>query len=248
MRLKTADEIELMREAGRVLARVMRTVSEAIEPGRTTILQLDTLADELITGAGCIPSFKGYKGFPNAACISRNDVVVHGIPTEEVLVEGDIVSLDFGVIREGWHADSAWTFPVGQISDDARRLLSVTKECLMQGIAKARVGNRVGDISATVQKYAESNGYGVVRDLVGHGIGVELHEPPSVPNFGRAKTGPVLREGVTMCIEPMINQGTHKVRFESDGWTVRTADGRLSAHFEHTIAVTSSGPVILTQE
>lgn len=247
IRLKSDQEIALMREAGRILARTMRLTAEAIEPGKT-LAELDRLADGLIREKDGIPSFLNYKGFPNSACIAVNEVVVHGIPTERVLMEGDIVTLDFGVIYKGWHADSAWTFPVGEISDRAQRLMNVTRESLYQGIAKARVGNRVGEISSIVQKYVESNGYGIVRDLVGHGIGQSLHEEPSVPNFGRPKDGPVLRAGMTMCIEPMVNEGTWKVKTLPDEWTVVTADGKLSAHYEHTVAVTADGPKILTVE
>ncbi|MCB8931882.1 MAG: type I methionyl aminopeptidase [Fimbriimonadaceae bacterium] len=246
--LKKQSEIEKMRAAGRVVARTQRVVSEAIVAGSSTPQQLDELAERLIREAGGIPSFKGYRGFPNAACISVNDVVVHGIPDATPLQEGDIVGLDFGVILDGWHADGAWTYAVGAISQDAQRLLNVSQEALFQGIAKARVGARVGDISAAVQKYVESNGYAVVRDLVGHGIGRSLHEEPSVPNFGRAGKGPVLREGTTICIEPMVNAGTWRVTTMPDGWTMKSADGSLSAHFEHTVAITRNGPEILTLE
>ncbi len=237
-----------MRQGGRILALVMREVSSAIVPGKTNLLELDRLAGRLIEEAGATPSFLNYKGFPNNICISVNEVVVHGIPSDRILQEGDIVGLDFGVYYKGYHTDSAWTFPVGTISEEAQRLLNVTRESLMQGIAKARVGAKVGDIAYTVQSYCEKNGYGVVRDLVGHGIGKSLHEEPSVPNFGRKGTGELLRAGTTMCIEPMINQGTYKVDTLSDGWTIVTADGKLSAHFEHTVAVTPSGPEILTRE
>lgn len=246
--LKKESEIAKMKESGKVLARTMRLTAEAIIPGKTTLLELDALADRLIREKGGIPSFLNYRGFPNSACISVNDRVVHGIPDQTVLQNGDIVSLDFGVILDGWHSDSAWTFPVGPISEEAQRLLNVTRESLFQGIAKAKVGNMTGDISNTVQRYVESNGYGVVRDLVGHGIGRSLHEEPSVPNFGRAKSGDKIRAGMTFCIEPMVNQGTYKVNTLKDGWTVVTADGKLSAHFEHTVAVTKDGPVILTLE
>lgn len=246
--LKKSSEIAMMREAGRVVASTQRRCSEAIVPGKTSPLDLDALAERLITEAGGIPSFKGYRGFPNSACISVNDMVVHGIPTAEPLVEGDIVGLDFGVILEGWHADGAWTYPVGSISADAQRLLNVTRESLFQGIAKARVGNRVGDISGAVQKYVEQHGYGIVRDLVGHGIGRALHEEPSVPNFGKAGKGPVLREGTTLCVEPMVNAGTWRVVTMPDEWTLKSEDGSLSAHFEHTIAVTRDGPELLTVE
>lgn len=246
--LKKSSEIALMREAGRVVASTQRRVSESIVPGKTSPLELDALAERLIAEAGGIPSFKGYRGFPNAACISVNDVVVHGIPTAEPLMEGDIVGLDFGVILDGWHADGAWTYPVGTITADAQRLLNVTRESLFQGIAKARMGNHIGDISAAVQKYVEQHGYGIVRDLVGHGIGRSLHEEPSVPNFGRAGKGPVLREGTTMCVEPMVNAGTWRVVTMPDEWTLKAADGSLSAHFEHMIAVTRDGPELLTVE
>lgn len=237
-----------MRDAGRVLAGVMRRVSESIVPGKTTLLDLDSLAERLITEANGVPSFKGYRGFPGSVCISVNEVVVHGIPDERVLQEGDIVGLDFGVILDGWHADSAQTVPVGTISQSAQRLLNVTRESLYQGIGKARMGNRIGDVSAAVQRYVEHNGYSVVRDLVGHGIGRDLHEEPSVPNFGRAGKGPMLREGMTICIEPMVNEGGYKVRTLEDQWTTVTADGKLSAHFEHAVAITPGGPEILTVE
>ncbi len=247
--IKTEAEIEKMRASGRVLAKVLRVLGESIVPGKTSPKDLDHLAETLIKEAGGTPSFLNYRGFPASACISVNDTVVHGIPTNEPLQEGDIVSLDLGVNLNGWHSDSAWTFPVGVISNEAQRLLNVTRESLFQGIAKARPGARIGDIGATVQKYVESNGYGVVRDLVGHGIGQSLHEEPhSIPNFGIAGKGAVLREGMTICIEPMVNAGTWKVKILKDGWTVKSADQSLSAHFEHTIAITKSGPRILTTE
>ena len=246
--LKKESEIAKMRESGRIVAKTMRIVSEAIDPGKTTLLELDAIANRVITESGGIPSFLGYRGFPASACIGVNEVVVHGIPDETVIQDGDIVKLDFGVILDGWHADSAWTFAIGTVPENTKRLLNVTQESLVHGIAKARPGNRVGEISHTVQKYVESNGYGIVRDLVGHGIGRNLHEEPSIPNFGKPKSGPVLKAGMTFCIEPMVNEGTWKVNTLDDGWTVVTADGKLSAHFEHTVAVTQSGPVILTSE
>ncbi len=246
--LKKESEIAKMREAGRVLARTMRVASESIVPGKTTLLEIDHLAERLITEANCVASFKGYRGYPAATCLSVNEVVIHGIPDSRVLQEGDIVDLDFGVIFEGWHADGAWTYGVGTVSERAQRLMNVTKESLYQGIAKARVGNKVGDIGATIQRYVEKSGYSIVRDLVGHGIGQSLHEEPSVPNFGKPGKGDLLRPGTTMCIEPMVNEGTHKVRTLDDGWTVVTADGKLSAHYEHTVAVTDAGPEILTLE
>ncbi len=246
---KSKSEIAKMREAGRVVARSLRIMSEAIVPGKTSPADLDTIAARIVAEAGGVPSFLNYRGFPANACISVNDTVVHGIPTTVPLEEGDIVSLDMGVILDGWHADGAWTYPVGTISKEAQKLLNVTKESLYQGIAKARVGARIGDISSTVQRYCEQHGYGVVRDLVGHGIGRNLHEEPhSVPNYGKAGRGEVIREGLTICIEPMINQGTYKVVTLPDKWTLKTGDNKLSAHFEHTIAVTKDGPEILTQE
>lgn len=246
--LKRPEEIEKMRAAGKVVAQALKAMNEAIVPGKTTMLELDAIAAKIIEDAGGSPSFLGYKGYPAATCISINEVVVHGIPSERVLQEGDIVGLDLGVCLDGWIGDSAWTFPVGEISPDAQRLLNVTRESLYQGIAKAKIGNRIGDISHAVQKYVESHGYGVVRDLVGHGIGRSMHEEPSVPNFGKPGTGPVLREGMTICIEPMVSQGTWKVKTLPDQWTMVTADGKLAAHFEHMVAITRSGPDILTLE
>jgi methionyl aminopeptidase len=247
--LKSKQDIEKMRASGRVVARALRTMSEAIVPGKTTPLELDAIAARVVEEAGGVCSFLNYRGFPKHACISPNEVVVHGIPSDVPLVEGDIISLDMGVVMDGWHADGAWTYPVGEISTEAQRLLNVTRESLYQGISKAKVGGRIGDIAAAVQKYVEQNGYSVVRDLVGHGIGRNLHEEPhSVPNFGKAGKGEILRDGMTICIEPMVNQGTFKVRTLEDKWTLVTADGQLSAHFEHTVAITKSGPDILTLE
>jgi methionyl aminopeptidase len=247
--LKKPHEIERMRASGRVVARALRAMSEAIVPGKTSPKDLDSIAKRIIDEAGGTPSFLGYRGFPASACISVNEVVVHGIPTEVPLQEGDIVGLDLGVLLEGWHADSAWTYGVGTITPEAQRLLNVTRESLYQGIAKARVGNRIGDIAHAVQKYVEGSGYSVVRDLVGHGIGRKLHEEPhSVPNFGKPGKGESLGEGMTICIEPMVNQGTWRVKTLEDGWTLVTEDGKLAAHFEHTVAITRDGPEILTLE
>lgn len=246
---KNKSEIAKMRESGRIVARTLRLCSEAIVPGKTTPRDLDALAKRLIEESGGVPSFLDYRGYPASTCISVNEVVIHGIPNDHPLLEGDIVDLDFGVVKDGWHADGAWTYAVGAISAEAQRLLNVTRESLYQGIGKARIGNRIGDISNAVQKYVESNGYSVVRDLVGHGIGRKLHEEPSsVPNFGRAGKGELIKEGLTICIEPMVNQGRYEVRTLDDKWTVVTADGKLSAHFEHTIAVTKDGVEILTAE
>ncbi len=247
--LKNASEIAKMKVSGRIVASTLRRCSEAIIPGKTTPKDLDALADRLIREAGGIPSFLGYRDYPASTCISVNEVVVHGIPTAIALQEGDIISLDFGVIVDGWHADGAWTYPVGSISTEAQRLLNVTRESLFQGISKARIGNRISDIGHAVQKYVEGNGYSVVRELVGHGIGRSLHEEPSnVANFGKPGKGEIMKEGLTICIEPMINMGTYKVDFLDDKWTVVTQDRKLSAHFEHTIAVTKAGAEILTSE
>jgi len=249
MPLKTRADIAKMKESGRIVARTLRLVSGTIVPGKTTPKELDALADRLIREEGGVPSFLGYRGYPAATCISVNEVVVHGIPTDVPLQEGDIISLDFGVVKNGWHADGAWTYPVGTVSKEAQRLMNVTRESLYQGIGKARAGNRVGDIGHAVQKYVEANGYSVVRELVGHGIGQNLHEDPSsVPMFGRPGKGELLRDGHCICIEPMVNAGTHRVNFLDDKWTVVTADGKLAAHFEHTIAITKDGPEILTTE
>jgi methionyl aminopeptidase len=245
--LKSRPEIEAMREAGRIVARTLRLVSAEIQPGITP-RQLDSLAHNLITEAGGEPSFLGYRDYPAATCIAVNEVVVHGIPDDRPLEEGDICTLDFGVFLNGFHADSAWTYPVGQITEAAQRLLNVTKESLYQGLAQAKAGKRIGDIANAVQKYVERNGYSIVRDLVGHGIGRSIHEEPSVPNFGKPGSGPLLKEGTTMCVEPMVNMGTWKVKQLKDGWTIVTADKKLSAHFEHTIAVTRDGADILTAE
>lgn len=247
--LKSRDEIEKMRASGRIVARTLRLMSEAIVPGKTTPADLDALAGRLVAESGGIPSFLNYRGFPANACISVNQGVVHGIPNKVPLQGGDIVSLDMGVILNGWHADGAWTYAVGTIDAEAQRLLNVTRESLYQGIAKARVSNRIGDISHAVQKYVEGSGYSVVRDLVGHGIGRKLHEEPSsIPNFGPPHKGEFLRDGMTICIEPMVNQGTYRVETLPDKWTLVTADGKLSAHFEHTVAITKQGTEILTTE
>ena len=246
--LKKTSEIAKMREAGRIVARAIRIMSEAIEPGKTTPRDLDKIAQQVVAEAGGTCAFYKYRDYPAHTCISVNEVVIHGIPNDKVLREGDVIDLDLGVTLDGWTADGAWTYPVGNVSSQAQRLLNVTQESLFQGIAKAKVGNRIGDIAAAVQKYVESNGYSVVRDLVGHGIGKTVHEEPSVPNFGKAGKGELLKEGLTICIEPMVNVGTFKVRTLPDKWTVVTADGKLSAHFEHTVALTKDGPEILTVE
>jgi methionyl aminopeptidase len=247
---KSSVEIEIMREAGRIVAKVLAAVQEAAAPGVSTA-QLDRLAEEIIEAAGASPSFKGYYGYPASICVEPDDVVVHGIPSEtEILSEGQIVGVDVGAIFHGYQADAAVTFGIGRISAAKQRLMDVTVESLAAGIAAARAGNQLRDVSAAVQARAESAGYGVVRDLVGHGIGRSMHEAPQVPNFVEegqfVEYDLTLRTGHCLAIEPMINQGDWRVRQGSDGWTIRTADGLPTAHFEHTVAVTKDEPLILT--
>ncbi len=244
--IKTAREIRQMQDACKLSARALRLAGEAIEPGVST-LEIDTLVRKYIEEQGATPSFLGYGGFPASACISVNNVVIHGIPSKKtILKEGDIVSVDVGAFLNGYHGDNAYTFACGDITKEARALLDATKESLYEGIKKAVVGNRVGDISAAVQEYTEARSYSVVRDFVGHGVGAKLHEEPSVPNFGTPHRGARLIPGMTLAIEPMINMGSYDVEVLDDEWTVVTVDGSLSAHFEHTIAVTPDGPMILT--
>lgn len=244
--LKTAKELKLMRAAGRISQRALRLAGEAVEPGVTT-KEIDTIVRKYIEGQGATPSFLGYGGFPASACISVNNVVIHGIPSEKrVLRQGDIVSIDIGACFEGFHGDNAWTFACGDISDEAQRLLKTTEEALFKGIGAAVAGARIGDIGYAVQKYVELRSYSVVRDFVGHGVGAKLHEDPSVPNYGAPGKGARLRPGMAIAIEPMVNMGSHKVKVLRDKWTTVTVDGKLSAHFEHTLAITPDGPVILT--
>ncbi|MBV8725949.1 MAG: type I methionyl aminopeptidase [Candidatus Eremiobacteraeota bacterium] len=243
--LKSAREIEAMRRSGRVTAAVLTHLMQSVRPGRTTG-ELDRLAEQGILAAGGVPTFKGYNGFPGSICSSVNNEVVHGIPGSRALREGDLLSIDIGTTLDGYVSDSAVTVPVGKISRNAQRLLDVTHECLAIGIAQMQRGKRLGDIGAAVQRHAESHGYGVVRELVGHGVGRAMHEEPQVPNYGDAGTGIELRTGLVLAVEPMITEGSRKVRMLKDGWTVVTADGKLAAHFEHTIAVTENGPQILT--
>lgn len=243
--LKTEEEVEVMRRAGRVVAEVLDMVEETIEPGMTTG-RLDMLIEDFIRSRGAIPGFKNYQGFPASACISINDEVVHGIPGKRVIMEGDIVSVDVGSIVDGFYGDSARTYAIGEVSEEKLRLLENTQKSLVAGIDKARKGNKLGEISAAVQAVAEAEGYGVVRQLVGHGIGRNMHEEPQVPNFGSPNDGPVLKIGMVLAIEPMINLGTYQVKTLPDGWTIVTADGKASAHYEHTIAITDDEPDILT--
>ena len=239
-----------MREAGRVVARAKKKIAEAIGPGVTT-LELDRVAEEEIRRNGATPSFKGYAAdgqvpFPASICASLNEEIVHGIPSGRVLTEGDILSIDVGAIIDGFHGDSAFTVGVGKITEEAKRLIKVTRESLSMGIAQAKIGARVGDISAAVQRYAEDRHYGVVREYVGHGIGRSMHEEPQIPNYGDPGRGVLLRNGMAVAIEPMLNIGTWKTIQQNDGWTVVTADGSLSAHFEDTLAITKDGPEVLT--
>ena len=242
---KTKEEIELIRESSLLVGKTIAEVAKSIKPGVTT-LQLDSIAEQFIKDHNAMPSFLGYSGFPNSLCISVNDVVVHGIPSKYVIKEGDIISVDCGVFKNGFHGDSAYSFAVGEVGEDKRNLLSVTLESLLKGIEKVKVGNRIGDVSFAVQQHAEINGYGVVRELVGHGLGKDLHEKPEVPNFGKQGRGQKILEGLVIAIEPMINMGTKNVVHENDGWTIRTQDRKVSAHFEHTVAVTSSGVDVLS--
>ena len=249
--IKSSRELDLMREAGRIIAEAKLAVKNALAPGVTS-LEMDALAEEIIKKRGAIPSFKGYQPaphmppFPALICFSFNEEIVHGIPSERKMREGDIVSVDFGAIVEGYHGDSAFTAGVGSISDTAQRLIDVTSDSLDAGIKMALIGSRLTDISNSIQIYAESKGYSVVKEYVGHGIGRELHEEPQIPNYGSPGRGPLLREGMVLAIEPMLNVGSWKTKVMPDGWTIVTIDGELSAHSEHTVAITSDGPEVLT--
>lgn len=244
--IKNEREIEKMRAAGHVVALCHQRVEAAIAPGVTTA-DLDALVRDTVKEQGALASFLGYNGFRGNICASVNEEIVHGIPGSRGLRDGDIIAVDIGAILGGWHGDSAWTYPVGEISDDAKRLLADTEEALRAGLAAARAGNRLGDIGHAVEGYAGPRGYGIVRGYGGHGIGRRMHEEPHVPNYGERTYGPVLRKGMTLAIEPMLTLGTDKTRELDDGWTVVTADGALSAHFEHTVAITDDEPLVLTQ-
>lgn len=244
--IKNEREIEKMRAAGHVVALCHQRVEAAIAPGVTTA-DLDALVRDTVKEQGALASFLGYNGFRGNICASVNEEIVHGIPGSRGLRDGDIIAVDIGAILGGWHGDSAWTYPVGEISDDAKRLLADTEEALRAGLAAARAGNRLGEIGHAVEGYAGPRGYGIVRGYGGHGIGRRMHEEPHVPNYGERTYGPVLRKGMTLAIEPMLTLGTDKTRELDDGWTVVTADGALSAHFEHTVAITDDEPLILTQ-
>jgi methionyl aminopeptidase len=243
--IKSHNEIALMKKAGRIVGETLLLLEEEVKPGLTTA-DLDRMAEEFITKHGAKPSFKGLYGFPSTLCISVNEQVIHGFPGAYVLKEGDIVSIDCGAFLDGFHGDAARTFPVGNISVNAQKLIDITKESFFQGIKFAKEGNKLSDISYGIQSYVEAAGFSVVRDFVGHGIGRKVHEDPNVPNFGKSGKGPKLLEGMVLAIEPMINAGTHKVKTLKDGWTVVTADSSLSAHYENTVAILSDGPEILT--
>ena len=243
--LKTDEEIELLRAANQIVARTLAEVAKVIAPGVTT-LKLDTIAEEYIRSQGAVPVFKGYGGFPGTLCVSVNENVVHGIPSNYALREGDIVSVDCGAVKDGYNGDSTYTFCVGEVDEEVKRLLRTTKESLYIGIEHAVEGNRIGDIGHAIQEYCEKRGYGVVREMCGHGVGRKLHEDPDVPNYGRKGTGPLIKNGMVIAIEPMINMGSKNIVIERDGWTTRTKDRKPSAHYEHTIAIHHGKPDILS--
>ena len=234
--LKTNEQVEQMRDSALLVSKTLSEVAKILRPGITSLF-IDKMIGEFIHDHKAIPSFLNYQGYPYNSCISVNDVVVHGFPNKNEFKEGDIVSIDIGIILDSWHGDHAYTFAVGEPSDDVKQLLKITKESLYKGIEKAIVGNRIGDISYTIQQYTEAHGYGVVRELVGHGLGRNLHEDPQVPNYGKRGNGPKLKEGMVLAIEPMINLGRKEVYTEADGWTVRTKDGKPSVHFEHDVCI-----------
>lgn len=244
--LKSKQQIELMRESGKIVAETHEILRDAIKPGIST-LELDTIAENHIRKYNAIPSFKGYHGFKGSICASINEEVVHGIPGSKTLKEGDIISIDIGAYYKGYHADAAKTHAVGIISEEDRKLIEVTKESFYEGIKFAKLGCRLSDISHAVQTHVEKNNFSVVRDLVGHGVGTQLHEDPQIPNYGRPGKGPKLKEGMVLAIEPMVNYGTHYVNMLGDGWTIVTRDSKKSAHYEHTIAITEDEPFILTK-
>lgn len=245
--LKTPEQMERMRAAGAILAACHREIAKMIRPGVTT-WEIDQFVEEFLRERGATPEQKGYHGYEYATCASVNDVICHGFPKKEPLQNGDIVTIDMVVNLDGWLADSAWSYAVGTISPEARRLLEVTEAALYRGIEQAVPGNRIGDISHAIQTFAESQGYSVVRDFTGHGIGQSMHEEPYVPHFGPPGRGPRLKEGMVITIEPMLNVGTYHATIDEDGWTARTRDGKLSAQYEHTVAITADGPLILTKQ
>ena len=245
--LKSKREIELLKEAGHIVYLTHQYLRPYIKAGIKT-KELDSLAEKFIRSKGATPSFKGYEGFPSTLCISINDEVVHGFPGERVLQDGDIISIDIGACYKGYHGDSAWTYTVGSVSDDAKYLLEHTEKALYEGIKQAKVGNRIGDIGYAIEKYAKEHNLGVVKELVGHGVGTSVHEAPDVPNYGTKGTGPKIRDGMVIAIEPMLTLGSPDIYVEDNDWTIKTEDSSLSAHFEHTIAITNEGVIILTGE
>ncbi|MFD2725461.1 type I methionyl aminopeptidase [Hyunsoonleella rubra] len=245
IKVKTREEIELMRESALIVSKTLGEVAKAIQPGVTT-LQLDKIAEEFIRDHGAVPGFLGLYDFPNTLCMSPNSQVVHGIPNNDPLVDGDIISIDCGALKNGFYGDHAYTFPVGEIAPETEQLLKVTKESLYVGIREFKANNRVGDVGFAIQKYCESFGYGVVRELVGHGLGSEMHEDPEMPNYGKRGRGKKFVEGMVVAIEPMINMGTHRIRQHRDGWTITTLDGKPSAHFEHDVALIDGKPELLS--
>lgn len=242
---KTAEEVELIRQSAQLVSKTLGEVAKIVKPGVKTI-ELDRLAETFIRDNGGVPAFLNFHGFPYSLCISPNDQVVHGFPGEHMLTEGDLISVDCGVVLNGFYGDSAYTFAIGEVSDEVKSLMRVTQECLIKGVEKAVVGMRVGDIGYAVQHHAEAHGYGVVKELVGHGVGAKLHEKPEVPNYGKRGSGAKLEEGMVIAIEPMINAGKAGVKFWKDGWTVSTVDGKASAHYEHTVAVKKGVPDVLS--
>lgn len=245
IKIKTLEEIELMRESALVVSRTLGILAKEVKPGVTT-LQLDKIAEEYIRSQDAIPGFLGLYDFPNTLCMSPNEQVVHGFPNSTPLKEGDIISIDCGAIKNGFYGDHAYTFPVGEITPETQQLLDVTKESLYRGIREFKAGNRVGDVGYAIQNYCESFGYGVVRELVGHGLGRVMHEDPEMPNYGKRGRGKKFREGMVVAIEPMINAGTHRIKQHSDGWTITTRDKKMSAHFEHDVAIVNGKPELLS--
>ena len=245
IKIKSREEIELMRESALIVSKTLGEIAKVVKPGVTT-LQLDKIAEEFIRDHVAIPGFLGLYDFPNTLCMSPNEQVVHGIPNKEPLQEGDIISVDCGALKNGFYGDHAYTFAVGEIDDELKKLLDITKASLYLGIREFKIGNRVGDVGFAIQNYTEKNGYGVVRELVGHGLGREMHEDPEMPNYGKRGRGKKFIEGMVVAIEPMINLGTHRIRQFSDGWTIKTADNKASAHFEHDVALVNGKPELLS--
>jgi methionyl aminopeptidase len=246
--IKSEEEIKILGEANRIVARILKSTKTIVKPGIST-KELELFAEDLINKAGAISAFKGYQRYPASICTSINEEVVHGIPSDKrILKSGDIVSIDLGVKFKNYYGDATITYPVGEISDETKKLVEITEKALYKGIEKARAGNYLSDISWAIQSFVESRGYGIIRDFVGHGIGKELHEEPQIPNFGKPHTGPILKEGMVLAIEPMVSQGTWEIKVLDDGWTAVTLDNSKACHFEHTIAIMKTGPVILSKE